>query len=89
MNHDRIMSYAKRRKAIIPAQGSQCHELLKAMFDGQKLTVGSAMHVHGVYALSQRCGELRRKYKWPVKSKTVSFVTKKGIKKVSQYWLEA
>lgn len=86
MNHDRIMNYAKRRKAIIPAQGSQCYELLKSMFDGKRFTVLTALKDKQCYALSQRCGELRRKYRWPVKSK---WIETKSSKKIKQYWLEA
>lgn len=86
MTHDRIMNYAKRRKAIIPAQGSQCHELLTAMFDGEKFTVLKALRKKGCYGLSQRCGQLKNKYKWPVKSE---WLTLRGGKRVKQYWLEA
>ena len=86
MNHDRIMNYAKRRKAIIPAQGSQCYEILKSMFDGKRFTVLSALKDKQCYALSQRCGELRRKYRWPVQDKWVDL---KSGKRVKQYWLEA
>lgn len=86
MNHDRIMNYAKRRKAIIPAQNSQCYELLTAMFDGKKFTVLNALKDKQVFALSQRCGELRRKYRWPVKDKWIEV---KSGKRVKMYWLEA
>jgi hypothetical protein len=84
MNHDRIMSEAKRRRAIIPAQNSQCYELLKSFFDGKKFTVLKALDKHGIYALSQRCGELKNKYRWPVKAhwKTLS-----NGKKVKEYSL--
>jgi hypothetical protein len=55
----------------IPERGSQCYELLMAMHSGARLTVKVALERHGVYALSQRCGELRRKYGWPVVSRMV------------------
>lgn len=84
MNHDRIMRKAKRMKAIIPRQGSQCHELLEAFFDGKKLTVLKALKSHGVYALSQRCSELRLKYRWPIKGR---MVTLPNGKKVAEYSL--
>jgi hypothetical protein len=83
MNHDRIMNAAKRRRAIIPAQNSQCYELLTSMFDGKKFTVLKAIREKGCYALSQRCGELKRKYRWPVKDRWVDV----GGKRVKEYSL--
>lgn len=85
MNHDRIMNYAKEHKAIIPRQGSQCHSLLAAMFDGEKLTVAEALRKYGVYALSQRIGNLIRDG-WPVQKQDV--IVGSG-KRVKMYWLEA
>ena len=85
MNHDRIMNYAKRRKAIIPAQGSQCYAILTDMFDGKKFTVLTALKRKGCYALSQRMGDLRR-FGWPVKSEWIEVMRGKRVK---QYWLEA
>jgi len=82
MNHDRIMSAAKRRKAIIPAQGSQCHELLSDMFDGKRFTVLTALKDKRVFALSQRCTDLRR-YGWPVKSRWVKLKSGKRVKEYS------
>ena len=83
MNHDRIMTAAKRRRAIIPAQNSQCYELLRSMFDGKKFTVLTALDKHGVYALSQRCGELKHKYRWPVKDRWVEVGKGKRVKEYS------
>lgn len=87
MNHDRIMSYAEQHGATIPTRGSQCEKLLAAMFDGQKFTVGSALHVLGIYALSQRAGDLKFTG-WPVKSEWVNVVGRTGKTKVKRYWLE-
>jgi len=39
---------------------TQCEQLLEAMKRGEQLTVAEAMARYGVYALSQRCGELIR-----------------------------
>ena len=51
---------------ISPTPGSQCDTLLNAMYRGEKLTVLTAMDKYGVYALSQRAGELER-MGWKVK----------------------
>ena len=39
---------------------SQCHDLLEHFKQGGTLTVAEALSRFGVYALSQRCGELRK-----------------------------
>lgn len=83
MRHDRIMTKARKLGAIIPRQGSQCHELLEAMFDGHKFTVLTALQKRGIYALSQRCGELKNKYHWPVKKKTITTPSGKHITEYS------
>ena len=47
-------------------------EILAQAFDaGEKHTVASALAKYGIYALSQRCGELARKWGYPVESRTV------------------
>lgn len=68
----------------VPPRGSQCYELLMAMQQGVRLTVKLALERHGVYALSQRVGELRRKYGWPIKSHTVEVGPRTHV---SEYWL--
>ena len=68
----------------LPERGTQCYELLMAMRQGVRLTVAKALTQYGVYALSQRVGELKRKYGWPIKSRTVNV----GSATVSEYWLE-
>lgn len=71
-------------ECVLPPRGSQCYELLMAMQQGARLTVAVAMTRHGVYALSQRCGELRREYGWPIKSRWVETA---GGAKVKEYFL--
>lgn len=70
----------------IPDKGTQCRALLDAMQRGERLTVAVALSRYGVYALSQRCGELRNKLHWPIKSKMVET---EGGARVACYWLEA
>lgn len=56
-----------------------------AMQAGVRLTVKIALEQYGVYALSQRIGDLRRKYGWPVLSKTVVVGPRTHV---SEYYLE-
>lgn len=67
----------------VPESGTQCHALLLAMQRGERLTVAEALTTYGVFALSQRCGELRRAG-WPIKSRMI--VTASG-KRVAEYSL--
>jgi len=64
----------------VPVRGTQLYELLMAMKQGSRLTVAKALTRHGVYALSQRMGDLRDDYGWPIKSRFVG--------KFKEYWLE-
>lgn len=73
-------------ECIVPPRGSQCYELLAAMKAGARLTVAVAMSQHGVYALSQRCGELRREFGWPIRDR---WVETNGGARVKEYWLES
>ena len=58
-------------------------ETLAAAFDrGERLTVAESLAKYGIYALSQRCGELWRSG-YPVESQTVSTPTGKHV---SQYF---
>jgi hypothetical protein len=66
----------------VPPRGTQGHELLMALKAGKRLTVARALVEHGVYALSQRMGELRR-MGWPI---TVRMV-KVGRATVAEYSL--
>lgn len=67
----------------LPERGTQAYELLMALQAGARLTVKLALERHGVYALSQRMGELRRKYGWPVRSRMIEV----GKARVAEYWL--
>ena len=60
---------------------TQCEQLLEAMKRGEQLTVAEAMARYGVYALSQRCGELIRQGH-PV---NVEMITVKSGKRVAKY----
>jgi len=54
-------------------QGMTQLEILADAFDrGEHLTVATALSLYGIYALSQRCGELERKWGYPVQSKTIT-----------------
>ena len=68
----------------VPAKGSQCRTLLEAMQRGEYLSVYDALSKYGVYALSQRCGELRR-MGWPIQSQ---MKTLPNGKRVAIYSLE-
>lgn len=58
----------------VPPHETQCYKLLRAMQEGVRLTVAKALNEYGVYALSQRVGDLRRTYGWPIKSRFVGKV---------------
>ena len=69
----------------MPNKGTQEYEILTYLQSGRTLTVAKAMAELGVYALSQRCGALRR-MGWPVKSRMVEIHP--GTR-VAEYSLEA
>ncbi len=62
---------------------TQCERLMDAFDRGERLTVASALEHYRIYALSQRCGELWRKFGYPVDSVTV---TTSGGAHVSEYF---
>lgn len=68
----------------VPSKGTQCYELLAALKTGKRLTVARALTEHACYALSQRMGELRNKYGWPIQSR---FIETAGGASVKEYWL--
>lgn len=68
----------------VPARGTQHYEILAYLQSGRKLTVGTALRELGVYALSQRIGELK-KSGWPIRSRPLQ-VGPRTV--VSEYWLE-
>lgn len=49
----------------VPPADTQCGVLLRAFQRGEMLTVAEALSRYGVYALSQRVGELKRAG-WPI-----------------------
>jgi len=63
---------------------NQCEQLLEAMKRGEQLTVAEAMSRYGVYALSQRCGELIRQGH-PV---NVEMITVTSGKRVAKYSIQ-
>lgn len=62
----------------------QLFDLLMAFERGERLTVKIAMEKYGVYALSQRVGDLKRDYGWPIVSRMIE--VRPGTR-VSEYWL--
>lgn len=65
------------------ASQTQLLKILEALQDGHRLTVASALSDLGVYALSQRIGELRR-MGWPIDRVMVR--TRSGAT-VAQYFI--
>ncbi len=57
---------------------SQCKEILRYLAHGKTLTVVEAIERFGCYALSQRCGDLR-KQGWPVRCRLVKLASGKRI----------
>ena len=69
-----------------PDRNTQAYEILMYLSQGGRLTVAKALTELHVYALSQRIGELKREYGWPIKSER----KKVGPKTyVSEYWMDA
>lgn len=68
--------------AMHPKPGTQADILLKAFYRGERLTVLKAIQNYGVYALSQRCGELKR-LGWPIQTRTLHA----NGKSFSEYWI--
>jgi hypothetical protein len=61
------ISLEPRREITVPAEDTQAWKLLRAFQRGEALTVAEALSRYGVYALSQRVGELKRSG-WPILS---------------------
>jgi len=70
-------------EAVWPTS-SQGKDLLGKLQDGRRYTVKTALQELGIYALSQRCGELRR-LGWEVGSHTITLANGKRVK---EYYLE-
>lgn len=66
----------------VPQRGTQAYEILMYLQAGKTLTVAKALTELGVYALSQRVGELK-KQGWPICSRTVET---NGGARVSEYF---
>ena len=56
---------------------TQVEQLAEAFDAGEHLTVATALAKYGIYALSQRCGELAKWY--PVESRTVNLPNGKHV----------
>lgn len=80
--YDRIMSYARRHKAIIPTLGTDTHRMLEAMMDGHKITVLTGPKICGLCSVTQRAGDLIR-YGWPVKKEWKVLKSGKRVKEYS------
>lgn len=63
---------------------SQCEILMDAFDRGESLTVLTALQRYGVYALSQRAGELVSKHHYPVTIRSVRTDTGKWISEYSR-----
>lgn len=70
-------------KPIWPNRHTQLWDLLNALLEGKRFTVVSAIDTLGIYALSQRCGDLKR-LRWPVRDEW--FETSHGAR-VKRYFL--
>lgn len=56
-------------------------QMLADAFDrGERLTVAVALEKYGIYALSQRCGQLYREWKYPVDSRMIETPSGKHVK---------
>lgn len=69
----------------VPKRGSQCWELLMAFEKGERLTTMEAFARFRITTISQRVGELKRKYGWPIKSQEKKIGPNTTV---SEYWLE-
>ena len=68
----------------LPEHGSQCWELLMAFQRGERLTTMDAFSKYGITTISQRVGELKRKYGWPIKTQSKQVRDKTYV---AEYWL--
>jgi hypothetical protein len=68
----------------VPPEESQCYRILRYLESGGRLTVAKAMSELSVYALSQRVGELKREYGWPIKSRALKVGPKTYV---AEYWM--
>lgn len=68
--------------SFLGSQMTQVEQLAAAFDAGEKLTVATALAKYGIYALSQRCGDLFRAG-YPVESQTVTLPSGKHV---SEYY---
>lgn len=74
----------ERREPRYPlSTQTQLWELIGAFKRGERLTVMTALQQYQIFALSQRCGELKN-LGWPIKSQTIKTATGKSI---SEYFI--
>jgi hypothetical protein len=66
----------------LPERGTQGYEILMWLQSGKTLTVATALRELGVYALSQRVGELKRAG-WPIKAKALKIREKTYVAEYS------
>lgn len=59
----------------VPQRGTQCYDILMYLQSGRTLTVSKALSELGVYALSQRIGELKRAG-WPIQARALKIRNK-------------
>ncbi len=79
------IDFTARPRCVVPDQDTQLGTLLRALQRGERLTVAQALSEYGVYALSQRMGDLKR-MGWPVLTSTIT--TNSG-KRVAEYRMGA
>lgn len=68
----------------LPEKHSQCYELLMAFKNGERLTTMEAFKRFGITTISQRVGELKRKYGWPIQSRMIEVRPRTYV---AEYWL--
>jgi hypothetical protein len=68
----------------LPDRGSQCYELLMAFKSGYRLTTMEAFKMFGITTISQRVGELKRDYGWPIRSRMIKVGPRTYV---CEYWL--
>ena len=70
----------------VPDPDTQTYRILLYLQRGGKLTVAKAFSELGCFALSQRIGELKRNYGWPIQSKALKVGPKTYV---AEYWMDA
>lgn len=73
-----IQAVLEFTRCQVPEAGTQNRTILEALKRGERLTVMEALTRYGVFALSQRCGELRR-MGWPIQSEMRTLANAKRV----------